>query len=684
MSVKVARYIFGRFQVFTALSLVLVASIACASDSGPDTPQVPVTDLTPSAESPTATQPSGQTQPTTRATQTAAPAASTSTPVPTRVSNTPSGSVTMALFEVFAPNAVEYLSPGGRPSGPVQTGIIRETLFHFRDGDVMTPNLVDTWSIDHAGTVVSMTLKPGIPWYAPRAAANMDFGTLDALDVVEYLNRTNAAINPDCTGVNCGDFAALFGEARVVDDLTLEVPLRVPVFWCLPLSEFGCQGAGAFLTKVSLVDEMGREWAVEHEVTNGPFVQGECIALDRCTVHAVENHWRKTSEVAEVTALHMPDANTQIAAMLGGNVDFIGPPFELVPDLVRNNPDRLQWIDMGQFVGQSLIFAGNLWEEFHAISGEPLNPWDNDPYEKDYPWIGDPWQETHPENVRYEDTDNPPGMTDMEQARLVRLALSYAIDRESINRNVLQDLGELLYSEYMGPQYPGWDPERTTGAWDSDGNRIEPSGTIQSVPWKIDHSLDEANRLLDLAGYPRDGSGVRSSFGKITFDGGGGSGELGANNIPISDAIASDWSKLGIEVEYLSRFYPRDISPQLRQRQQVFPVLKNGDVHSNNWPLDFPMPITDSSATRPGWGVGFESKPAAKWYFDISAERDRTTREAMHLDWVDYSLFWVQYVGVYQAAKGTLASPRIESWPQPGVRFFWNIPSHFEFLRLSD
>ena len=76
------------------------------------------------------------------------------------------------------------------PAAPFQAGFIRETLFHFRDGDVMTPNMVDTWSIDHAGTVVSIKLKPEIPWYAPRAAANMDFGELQSVDVVEYLNRT--------------------------------------------------------------------------------------------------------------------------------------------------------------------------------------------------------------------------------------------------------------------------------------------------------------------------------------------------------------------------------------------------------------------------------------------------------------------------------------------------------------
>ena len=54
----------------------------------------------------------------------------------------------------------------------------------------------------------------------------------------------------------------------------------------------------------------------------------------------------------------------------------------------------------------------------------------------------------------------------MEQARLVRLALSVAIDRNAINKNILNDLGLPIYSEYMGPEYPGWDATRDSGCWD--------------------------------------------------------------------------------------------------------------------------------------------------------------------------------------------------------------------------
>ena len=53
------------------------------------------------------------------------------------------------------------------------------------------------------------------------------------------------------------------------------------------------------------------------------------------------------------------------------------------------------------------------------------------------------------EACQYEDTDNPPGMSDMEQARLVRWALSYAIDRQGIVDGILNGYGAGMPTEYM-------------------------------------------------------------------------------------------------------------------------------------------------------------------------------------------------------------------------------------------
>ena len=74
------------------------------------------------------------------------------------------------------------------------------------------------------------------------------------------------------------------------------------------------------------------------------------------------------------------------------------------------------------------------------------------------------------------------------------------------------------------------------------------------------------------------------------------------------------------------------------------------------------MPTADTSATRPGWGVGFESPAGAQWLFEILADSNPAVRETQHLNWVDYSIFWQQYSGVYQVPKGLIAGPRIHTW----------------------
>ena len=99
------------------------------------------------------------------------------------------------------------------------------------------------------------------------------------------------------------------------------------------------------------------------------------------------------------------------------------------------------------------MWSGNLCEQIHARTGEVLDPapWDAPSNIVDYPWIGNPWCEMG-KPCQYEDSDNPPGMSDMEQARLVRWALSYALDREGIVDGILNGYGAGMPSEYMGPE----------------------------------------------------------------------------------------------------------------------------------------------------------------------------------------------------------------------------------------
>ena len=619
------------------------------------------------------------------ATTQAATATATSQSQPTATATTPSGgegpsgSLRRAFTTLEDIYGIGYTGPY-RTSATNQLGGVEDELFYYKDGDSMAPLLAESWEIDAAGTLVTITLKENVPFYAPMDSQNMDFGMLDAAEVVEWFNRSNSNTNPESTYGDAGDFAAIFGEARVVDQHTLEVDLVQPVFFCLPISQFGCLSAARGPHKVTTADTMGVDWARAHHIGTGPYVQGECIGGDRCTIHAVEDHWRQTGNVAEITGVQIPEVQTQIANLRNGSIDMAEISYQLLPDIVDGTNFRFLETMPGGFVTQSVIFSGNLWEEFHVRTNEALNPWDSPVYDVDYPWLGDPWQESHPENVRYEDTDNPEGMTDMEQARLVRLALSLAIDRDGINRNLLNDLGLPIYSEYMGPEYPGWDAARETGCWDLDGNKIDCTGDMASVPWELETNVQEAGRLLDLAGYPLV-NGQRQGFQTITLQ--SYAAEAGPVGLEVGDAIMSDWNRIGIPTQGLVEDYGGVISPRMRQRIQFNPVLKNGDVHSNVYPLDWPMPPVDTSSSRPGFGVGFESTAGARWLVEILGERDRATREQKHLDWVDYSMFWVQYAGVFEVPKGIVVNNRIASW-NGNQEHYSNISGDPENIVLND
>jgi len=686
-------------------SLLLVAAVACGGDDGDDdvapggggaaATAAPAATAAAAATAKPATGGSGGSAAATAKpaspASTVAQAAATNTPAPSGSMGGPEGTLVRAFRTLESVYGIGYVGPY-RTSATNQLGGLEESLFNYQNGNPMTPFLIDTWDIDAAGTRARMTLKKGLKWQSPIGYEDRDFGELNAAELVEWFNRSNATTNPESTYGDSGDFAAIFLEATAVDDYTIEIGLVSPVYYCLPVSQFGCLSAARGPHKVTSADTEGVEWARANHIGTGPYVQGECTPGDRCSVHAVDSHWRQVGNVATITGIQVPEATTQIAMLKNGAIDMTELDYKLLPEVIADGFNFLETMP-GGFVGQSILFPGNLWEHSHARTSEPLNPWDAAPLAIDYPWIGNPWGDAGNTcsngdglghdlcgNAPYTDTDNPAGMDDMEQARLVRLALSTAIDRSSINDVLLNGIGTPIYSEYMGPEYPGWDASRETGCWDWVGGSISCSGTAQTVPWEIsDGNLDAAAALLDTAGYPLVG-GKRQGFEKLTLQ--AYSAEAGPVGLEVADTVMSDWARLGIEIEGLVEDYGGVISPRMRERIQYLPVLKNGDVHSNVYPIDWPLPVVDTSSSRPGWGVGFESQAGAKWVFEILGEQDASVRSEKHLTWVDYSMFWLQYAGVFQVPKGIVSNDRVKSW-DGYQQHYSNVSGNPEFIVLN-
>jgi ABC-type transport system substrate-binding protein len=558
---------------------------------------------------------------------------------------------------------------------------VTESLFVMEDGDPMAPHLATSWEVSPDGKIATIKIRQGIPWQSPPGV-NENFGEFTAHDVAWFMNRQNSTTNPESTSGDAGDFAAVFGEARAVDDYTVEFDLKSPTFFGLPLSAFGVLGAAPSIRSKAVFDTMGTDWMRDHAVGTGPFLQVEWVDNERGVVEAIPEHWRDTATISRFTKLQVPEPSSRVAMVESGQADVAVVDFKLVPGLVEKGV-KFYLAGPNDYVGQSIIWAGNLWEETYPLTGEPLgntkiapdyvDPWLSAPYEQDYAWIGNPWCDMG-KPCQYQDNNNPSGMSDMEQARLVRVALSMAIDREGINDFLLGGLGTPIYSEYMGPEYPGWDPNRVAHPVDAfTGEPIAADGTNHfDFPWQLEFDPDMAMELLERAGY---GDGFDINLQAYVA-------ETGEVTLEAADNITSQWSAIGVNVTQNREDYGSVISPRMRQRVQFNPVVKNGDVHSNVFPLDWPYPPVDSALSRPGWGIAFETPVLSGNHLAIRASQDKAFREQMHMATADYILYWQLYSGMYQIPKGVIGNPdRIESWqsrPQHYVNY--GMP---QFIRMA-
>ena len=423
-------------------------------------------------------------------------------------------------------------------------------------------------------------------------------------------------------------------------------------------------------------------------VGSGPWTIGEWLPNNRGDVHAVWDHWIEPPNIGTFTVIQVPDTSSRLAMMQTGEADIGEVDFGKLRELEGKGLKFITTMSDKDTMTLSAIWPGNLWTDLTAKTEEGLEPWLSPVYETDLPHLGCPWGDKCP----YDDTDNPDGVSDMEQARLVRWALGMAIDREGIVEVLQGGLGTPIYLELMGPKFPGWDPTRTVNQAAINGyhekysdNALLGPGTdwieydVPAVepdydwPWEIPTDLVEAGRLLDLAGYPVGSNGVRFEISLNKY-----ACETGDVCLEQADAVAASWEQLGVKTTLLTEEYGAVVVPRMRDRTQPWPVVKNCSVETANYPLDWPPPPSDSTFSRPGWGCAFESKFLDYMYITINGEESKSAREAMHLDMVDYYYYWQLYGGMVQPPRGVAANPEtVDSWSsRSSAAGYWGRPQH--------
>ena len=673
---------YGMFMVALTLMVALLGVACSSSDDAVEPAPAPAATTAPAAPAPA---PAATTAP-------AAPVAQpTIAPAPAPMEVASDITITMAIREVseqFGNFAVQTY--GGSP-GEIQMGYFDQLLVH--DGvDPLSPFAAEEWSINDAGNELTLKIRQGMKVNTPEAFAGEDFGELNAHDVAWNMNVQNAVVNPSLGAAIGAQLGGTFGEAVAIDDWTVKAPLITDIFWGIPISEFDINDTTVRLDSKTAFDRMGPEAIKLVPVGTGPFTIGDWAPNDRGEVHAVPDHWREPPHIGKFVVVQAPEITTRMAMMQTGDADIASIDFARLRELESKGLKFITTMSDKDTMTLSAIWPGNLWTDINAKTEEAIEPWLSSVYAEDYAWIGCPWEDKCP----YMDDNNPDGMTDMEQARLVRWGLSHAIDRQGIVDVLQAGLGTPIYLELMGPKFPGWRPDRTVTAdmvksshekygdseilgagtsWIEYGEYENAAEPNHEWPWTIQTDKAESERLLDLAGFPRQGGadGVRFEIKMNKY-----ACETGDVCLEQADAVAADWEAVGVRVELLTEEYGGVVVPRMRDRTQAWPVVKNCSVETANYPFDWPPPPSDSTFSRPAWGCSFESKFLDYMYISINGERDKQAREDLHLDMVDYYYYWQLYSGLVQPPRGVAANPvTVESWNSRSTAAgFWGRPQH--------
>ena len=485
---------------------------------------------------------------------------------------------------------------------------VAEALFMPTEmGNIQGPMLANSFEIASDLSKATVTVQDGVMFHK-------GFGEMTAHDIVWSLNDANAAVTPESIHPQAGDFRVLFKEASAIDDSTFDLPFENfdPAWDGNRTNMFGFS-FGVISKKA--YDEKGEDWSRDNVVMTGPFEIIEWATEDQAKLSAVADHWRQTAVVQTIQLVALPEAATRLASLLTGEVDVAKPEFK---DLKRLVDAGFRTVSAGGGRKAGIFWGGNYWETHDPRTGEQLPPigLSYDP--------GVPWAVVVPA-VDPMDVDKR-----MERARMVRWAMSLAIDRALVNEALMDGLA---WPEYM------WSASVIQPEWQD--------------RWLIPYDPSRAEQLLDEAGYPRGADGVRMNADIFRS----------ATNVDaISDAVAGFWDEVGIRTTVDKSAYST-VRPSLVARSFVKINIQAVGETATNRPFDWPKGGEMTSLGRGGFGPGVEVPEITQAIIDASMEPDRLKRVEINTALIDYMHEFMQGSAVVSLPDLLIFNSKaIESW----------------------
>ncbi len=497
--------ILNRRLIFLGLLLVLAAIIvACGEEA---TPTAEPAAVVPEAPAPTAA-------PAPAAAATEAPATATTAAVAPAPAATPAATPAPAV----APTPAMMEGPQGHirvgmaEVAPIQhvlhlqtysalkydTLLTHEPMFRRDSQDNLHGLLVREWEVDPAGLVHTFRLQEGVAWHNSRFG---DWGQFSADDFLFSLNNvsTEGSRHPRAGRIR-KNFTCPDCVLEKIDDYTVQLTrptLSVEMTW----DSFRNGGGSVAMISKKHVETVGEEEANFQSVGTGSWELMEAKTDDFRRVEAVQNHWRKTPDFAEMTWVQYGEESTRLANFLTGDLDTGQFALDSIEEIKRNPPDGVDY----------MIFPGQILWRFNMMGHNYYNDHESHHGEKPQVPLGDPAFQCE---IPYISCDRDLNSQEWADARKIRRALNIAIDRQKLVNNLAFGEGEPWYVNY----------------WDK--SQIEKWGLTDIT---IPYDIEEAKRLLAEAGYP-DGF----EMDMVVTDRPPGSNTVG-------QAVLTMWQDIGVE-----------------------------------------------------------------------------------------------------------------------------------------
>ena len=572
--------------------------------------------------------PSSQAPAAAPATQAPAPAAAapTAAPAPTTppaAQAAPSGGGTLKVAMRTLGNAQGLPSQASGGTGDTIPGLIglMESLTERKAQDLLFyPHLAESYDVATDLSKITVNLRQGVQFHH-------DWGEMTA-DDVKWSFGDAGVENEESVFGNVGYLHEYQDPHVVVDSHTVEFPLR----------SFTSEYEGAIIGLVFVyskksIDDMGRDWAFQNPIGTGPFQMESWTANDEFVGSTFLDYWDTPASFDGISVKEIPEDSTRVALIKTDAVHIIDPvPFSFLPDLLESGMEANS--DNQGGATQAITYSGNFWMfeypegDNKGRDGQPVTPRPGFEPDDEHPWIGDP---------------NDPAR--MESARLVRHALSMAIDRDLIVEEVLLGNGFPEYVNFYSSSLPEH-PDH----------------------WVIPYDPDGAAAMLAEAGYPVDDF---PSF-QIYVQ------QLPNVNFEVFDAVATMWINLGLDVTVDSTAY-QAFRPRLVDREW------NGLTSCCAWPgCGGPLLLMDQPrlAAREGstigegdWNPGFEALEVMTYVNEVEANPlDKEARVAANLKEGEFLYHWMLSTGVVHADNPVWVNPKfVEGWQMEITGLFNNL-----------